>query len=140
MDDKRVFVFDMYNSTIYPSYDSEARNRIDCDIRLFSACREQEYLRELKDWLPGFLDSISQSQRVGLAIYNAGTDVYVDDPLGLLDVSAEGILQRDLFVVRELRQRGIPTVMLLSGGYTRVSYKLVADSVIRLLEPESDGK
>jgi histone deacetylase 11 len=139
MDDKRVFIFDMYNSTIYPSYDSDARDRVDCDIRLTSNCQEQEYLGELEDRLPRFLDSISQSQRVGLAIYNAGTDVYADDPLGQLNLSAESILRRDLFVVQQLRQRGIPTVMLLSGGYTQVSYKLVADSVIRLLELEING-
>ncbi len=140
MDDNRFFIFDMYNSTIYPCYDTEAQDRIDCNVRLASACREDEYLRKLEDRLPVFLDSISQSQTVGLAIYNAGTDVYVDDPLGGLNISADAILQRDLFVVRELRKRGIPTVMLLSGGYTRVSYQLVADSVIRLLELESSVK
>ena len=139
MADKQFFIFDMYNSTIYPKNDSDARDRIDCDIRLTSNCHESEYLRELKDRLPGFLDSVSQSQRIGLAIYNAGTDVYADDPLGGLNVSADGILQRDLFVFRELRQRGIPTVMLLSGGYTSVSYKLVADSVIQILELGSNG-
>lgn len=132
-DDRRVFIFDMYNSQIYPSSDLVARERIDCDIPLTSVCREQEYLRELRRRLPGFLDSISQSERVGLAIYNAGTDVYVDDPLGLLNLSAAGIRERDRFVVDQLRERNLPTVMLLSGGYTRVSYQLVADSVIELL-------
>ena len=46
------------------------------------------------------------------------------------------VLQRDLYVVGELRRRGIPTVMVLSGGYTKQSYQLVADSVIQLLEVE----
>jgi histone deacetylase 11 len=136
MKDRRVFIFDMYNSTIYPCYDSEAQDRIDCNVRLTSRCHEQEYLCELRNRLPGFLASISESQRVGLAIYNAGTDVYVEDSLGRLNLSFAGILERDRFVVYELRQRGIPTVMLLSGGYTKVSYKLVANSVIQLLERE----
>jgi len=140
MADKQVVIFDTYNSSIYPSYDTDARDRIDCDVPLTSSCGEQEYLRELKQRLPGFLDSISQSQRAAVAIYNAGTDVYGDDPLGLLNVTADGILQRDLFVVGQLRRRGIPTVMLLSGGYTRVSYRLVADSLIKLLEVESAGQ
>ena len=139
MDDRQVFIFDMYNATIYPSDDTEARDRVDCDVRLTSNCHETEYLRELTGRLPGFLDSVSRSQRIGLAIYNAGTDVLIDDPLGRLNVTADGILQRDLFVVQQLRQRSIPTVMLLSGGYTRDSYRLVADSVIRLIERELSG-
>ena len=138
MQDKRIFVFDMFNSTIYPSYDVEARERIDCAVRLPGACHELDYLRELKGRLPGFLDSIAQQQRVALAIYNAGTDVFLGDPLGGLKLSANAILQRDLFAVQELRKRGLPTLMLLSGGYTSVSYKLIADSVSRLLEEETD--
>ena len=52
---------------------------------------------------------------------------------GNLSISAEAILKRDLFVVSELRKRNIPTVMVLSGGYTRQSYQLVADSVAALM-------
>ena len=63
----------------------------------------------------------------------AATDIFADDPLGALAVSAEAILERDLFTICELRKRGIPTVMVLSGGYTRQSYRLVADTVARLL-------
>jgi len=135
--DKRFFILDMYNSLIYPSHDTEARDRIYCGIPLTSDCHPEDYLRELQERLPVFVDSVSQSAKVGLAIYNAGTDVYKDDPLGMLNMTAASILERDLFVVSELRRRGIPTVMLLSGGYTKVSYKLVADSVIRILEMES---
>ena len=136
MDDSRIFIFDVYNGTIYPSYDTVARGRIDCDVRLDGSCDENGYLHELKARLPGFLDSIAHSGSVGLAIYNAGTDVFRGDPLGGLDLSSEGVHERDLFVVEELRSRGIPTLMLPSGGYTRASYRLLADSVIRLVERE----
>ena len=93
-------------------------------------------MRALHQRLPGFLDSVCKTS-VGLAIYNAGTDVLASDPLGGLQISADGILARDLYVVSELRRRQIPTVMVLSGGYTRQSYRLVADSVIRLIERET---
>ncbi len=136
--DNRVFILDIYNNMIFPSYDVVARNRIDCDIGISCACHDSEYLRALRDRLPGFLDSITRSTPVAIAFYNAGTDVFADDPLGGLSISASAILQRDLFVVGELRQRGIPTVMVLSGGYTKQSYQLVADSVIALLEREMD--
>ncbi|MEQ8790771.1 MAG: histone deacetylase [Pirellulaceae bacterium] len=131
--DSRVFIFDMYNALIYP-LEIATRQRIDCDIPLFSACGDEEYLGKLQSRLPGFLDSAGRTRPIGLAIFNAGTDILLDDPLGCMNVSAAAILERDLYVVKQLRHRDIPTVMVLSGGYTRQSYQLVANSVSRLLE------
>jgi len=133
LDDRRVFIFDMYNGDIYPSYDRVARQRIDCDLPLASNCTQAEYFRTLEAELPGFLDSVGRSRRVGLAIYNAGSDVFQGDALGGLNLTAEGVLRRDQFVIDELRRRGFPTVMLPSGGYSAESYKLLADSVQVLL-------
>lgn len=135
--DSSVFIFDMYNANIYPAHDTEARERIDCDVRIASGCDDAEYHYQLKHRLPGFLDSITRDQPIALAIYNAGTDVFEGDPLGGLNLSAGAILRRDEFVAQELRQREIPMVMVLSGGYTKASYRLVADSVIRLQKMET---
>lgn len=131
MNDDRVFIFDVFNSRIYPAYDVNARNRVDCPIPVTAACTDAEYLRELRTRLPGFLDSVSNTS-IGIAFYNAGTDVFASDPLGGLNLSADAIRERDLIVIRELRRRGIPTVMVLSGGYTRESYQLVANSVVAI--------
>ncbi|MFO0915597.1 MAG: histone deacetylase [Pirellulales bacterium] len=135
MDDNRVFIFDIYNSQIYPKHDVEARKRVDCDVGITQACTDADYMTALRNRLPGFLDSVTHS-RVGLAIYNAGSDVIAGDPVGRLNISASTVRERDLFVVAELRRRGIPAVMVLGGGYTKQSYRLVADSVIELLETE----
>jgi histone deacetylase 11 len=129
--DNRVFLFDIFHGSIYPYGDVAAKGRIDCAIPVTSRCTESEYQGLLERHLPGFLDSVGRS-KIGLAIYNAGTDVFAGDPLGRLNLSAAAILKRDLYVVGELRRRGLPTVMLLSGGYTRQSYRLVADSVVAL--------
>lgn len=131
--DPRCLLFDIYNTHIYPSHELGARDRLDCDVPLDSGCGDEEYLAALTTRLPRFLESANEST-IGLAIYNAGTDVFAGDPLGGFNVSAAAILNRDLFVVDQLRQRSIPTVMLLSGGYTPVSYQLVAKSVGRLLQ------
>lgn len=133
MNDDRVFIFDIFNSQIFPMFDVDARKRIDCEVAVTAACTDFEYMSKLQNRLPGFLDSVGNSP-IGLAIYNAGTDVFEGDPLGGLSLSAEAICERDRFVVSELRKRNIPTIMLLSGGYTKQSFQLVADSVIRLLE------
>ena len=128
--------FDIFNSRIYPMFDVDARKRIDCDVGITSTITDAEYIGKLHDRLPGFLDSVGRSP-IGLAIYNAGTDVFAGDPLGNLNISAATILERDLFVVGELRKRDIPTIMVLSGGYTKQSFQLVADSVIELIEMET---
>lgn len=47
-----------------------------------------------------------------LIIYNAGTDILVDDPLGKLNVSSDGIKLRDEMVFKTAKDRGIPIVML----------------------------
>lgn len=138
MDDNRVFIFDVFNSRIYPMLDVEARNRVDCAIPMTGSCTNSEYMGELRRRLPGFLDSVANSN-VGLAVYNAGTDVLAGDPLGGLNISGDTIRERDLYVVRELRDRGIPTVMVLSGGYTKQSFRLVAQSVTQLLEKEASA-
>ncbi|HUG70799.1 MAG TPA: histone deacetylase [Pirellulaceae bacterium] len=135
MNDSRVFIFDIFNGRIYPIFDFDARKRVDCDVAITSSCTDREYMRELHNRLPSFLDSVGNTP-IGLAIYNAGTDVFAGDPLGGLNISAATIRERDFYVVSELRKRGIPTVMVLSGGYTKQSYRLVADSVIGLIEME----
>jgi histone deacetylase 11 len=133
-DDREMFILDMYNSEIYPCTDFEARQRIDCDLRLTSGCRGDEYLRVLRQNLPGFLDSLTRTGTIALGIYNAGTDVIRDDPLGHLNLTPDDVLARDLFVVEEFQKRKIPLLMMTSGGYTRESYKLIAKSVGEILQ------
>jgi len=71
-----------------------------------------EYLALLKRTLPAALDQAAPD----ILFYNAGSDVFEEDPLGHLKLSREDIIQRDAFVFEHATQRGIPTVMLLSGG------------------------
>ena len=134
-DDDRVFIFDVYNSQIYPLTDLAAQDRIDCAVRVTSGITDREYLNEFHRHLPGFLDSVG-NKPIGLAIYNAGNDVVAGDPLGMLNLSPSTVIERDLYVVKQLRQRKIPTLVLPSGGYTKQSYRLLASSVTRLLESE----
>jgi histone deacetylase 11 len=107
-------------------------------VPLSPCTNDTEYLGLLRDRLPGFLDSIAQSQPLHLAIYNAGTDVVKGDPLGQLNVTPTGVLQRDTVVINTLRERNIPTLMLTSGGYTAQSFRLIADSVTALLKSDSE--
>jgi histone deacetylase 11 len=132
--DRAVFLFDVYNAEIYPAYDREARSRIDCDVPLPGNATETEYLKAVTSRLPAFLDSVRKTHPIRLAIYNAGSDIYEHDTLGGLRVSSQGIVSRDWFVVEQLLARRIPTVLLLSGGYHRDSYRIIADSLVNIFE------
>ena len=134
LDDPQVRIFDMYNKQIYPASDFDARARIDCDVPLESKCTGAHYLRLLRGKLPGFLGDSCLAKNAALCIYNAGTDPYAGDQLGSLSLSAADILERDLFVFEQLTDRQIPVVMLLSGGYSQESYRLVAATIRKLVQ------
>ncbi|HTR40141.1 MAG TPA: histone deacetylase [Pseudomonadales bacterium] len=130
--DRRVSIFDMYNENVYPGKEFEHHQRIDWNIPLPFGCPGAEYLAILRENLPRFLDSLDK-RRLKLAIYNAGTDVFAGDKLGGLGLSADDVLERDMFVINEFLQRQIPFVMVLAGGYSRQSYQLVANTAAKLL-------
>ena len=132
-DDPRVLIYDQYNGRIFPG-DDVARQRIDCDVPLRHGCPEPDYFAALTTNLPPFLDSATRAGGVRLAVYNAGTDVYAGDQLGGMNVSAAGVLERDRFVLDQLIGRHIPTLIVLSGGYSRESYRLVAAMVGHVVE------
>jgi len=131
--DKRVFIYDQYNQHIFPM-DVKAQRRIDCDVPVSGGCGEADYLSALRTRLPRFAEAVTRGGGVRLAVYNAGTDVFSGDQLGGLNVSASGVLERDKCVLEELVGRGIPTVVVLSGGYSRESYRLVTEMVAFVLE------
>ena len=55
----------------------------------------------------------------GLAIYLAGADPYAGDKLGRLSVSKAGLAERDRLVLESCRERGIPVVATMAGGYAK---------------------
>ncbi len=129
-DDRSVTLFDMFNRGIYPADDRAALARLDFGLPLAFGVEDSLYLSALQRELPEAIDGLSAP---GFAIYNAGTDVFEGDPLGGMKLSEQAILQRDLFVLRHLRERGIPTLMLPSGGYTRESHRFLARAVCEAL-------
>ena len=123
--DPRVFIYDQYNLSAFPM-NAQARRRIDCDVPMDQGVDGKHYLEALGSRLPDFLCSICRSDPPKLAIYNAGSDIFEQDQLGGLNVSAQDVAARDRFVLDELVRRCIPTMVLLSGGYGNLSYQLVA--------------
>jgi acetoin utilization deacetylase AcuC-like enzyme len=51
-------------------------------------------------------------------VYLGGIDVLAGDRFGRLALTRDGLASRDRFVIETvLRQRGLPLLLLLSGGY-----------------------
>lgn len=126
--DQRVAILDMYNSAIYPN-DKEAAQLVKYPIRLNPQTTTEKYLNILSDLLPRAINEFNP----GLIIYNAGTDIFVEDQLGNLSVTEEGIIRRDEFVFGKAIQNKIPILMVLSGGYNKKSGYIIANSINNLM-------
>ena len=55
----------------------------------------------------------------GLVVYQAGADPHVNDPLGSVGLTTEQMRERDRYVFEGLRERNIPALFVLAGGYQR---------------------
>lgn len=52
-------------------------------------------------------------------IYDAGVDIHIDDDLGHLNITTEGVYQRDLLVKGYCQRANIPVAAVIGGGYQR---------------------
>lgn len=125
--DNRVYILDVFNHEIYP-HDFEAKDRMDRDVRLKSGTEDGEYLRKLSKELSATLGEFNAD----IIIYNAGTDILIGDPLGLMNVTPQGVIERDEIVFKMAFNSRTPIVMLTSGGYTKSSSTVIADSILNL--------
>jgi acetoin utilization deacetylase AcuC-like enzyme len=63
--------------------------------------------------IPEILDNFQPD----FLIYAAGADPYMDDQLGCLSLSIDGLKRRDTFVISECIKREISIAIVLAGGY-----------------------
>jgi len=126
--DPRVIIFDMYNKNNYP-FDIENRKYIDYNIPLEQKIQDKEYISFLTENLEKAINEIKPD----FVIYNAGTDIFKEDPLGGLAITEKGIIQRDEIVFKTFRKKNIPIEMVLSGGYTSKSWNIVGKSIVNLI-------
>ena len=85
----------------------------DLDVELDDGLGDADYLDVVTETLHRVLDQFQPQ----LVLYDAGVDVYKHDPLGRLNVSLDGIRERDTRVISELLKRNIPVATVIGGGY-----------------------
>jgi Deacetylases, including yeast histone deacetylase and acetoin utilization protein len=79
--------------------------------------------------LEAALPTAIEKAQPDLIVYNAGSDVLATDPLSSLQLTAQHLNERDLFVISSARERNIPIAMVLAGGYSHESADAHAKSI-----------
>lgn len=110
-DDDSIFTFSMHGEKNFPFH----KERSDLDFPLPDGADDGEFLATLEKGLEKSLDAADAEA----AIYLAGADPFVDDKLGRLSVSKDGLAERDRMVLETCRERGIPVVATMAGGYAK---------------------
>ena len=105
----RVFTFSIHQMDIYPSEKVPST----LDVGLWSGDGDKEYLAALHEHFPRLYAEFLPD----LVIYVAGADPYRGDQLGSLDLTIEGLKERDAIVIGEARKLRIPVAVVLAGGY-----------------------
>lgn len=83
------------------------------DVEFEDNTEDEEYLEKLNQTLKKL------SQSYDLILYQAGVDSLIHDSLGNLNLSFQGLYQRDLTVFNYAKNLGIPISMALGGGYSK---------------------
>jgi len=108
-DDPRVFTVSAHCSSNFPLH----KQCSDVDLGLDDGLEDGDYLRSIGDLVPDLLDQI----RPDLVLYNAGVDPHRSDRLGRLQLSSDGLLNRDRLVLDACLRRRIPVATVIGGGY-----------------------
>lgn len=135
----KVDVFDVYGKNNYPGFSEhilmDNKSWYNHPVELpnvknnWHHINDTEYLKILTDHLPTAIEK----SKPGLIIYNAGSDIYEKDRLGSLGVTEDGIVTRDEYVFRLARDKKIPIMMMLSGGYTEESAEITSESIKNII-------
>ncbi|MEO0586773.1 MAG: histone deacetylase [Planctomycetota bacterium] len=132
-DDPRVVTVSIHNATNFPIRKATS----DLDVALPDGMGDDEYLdlvthgtaalpvgraavtgsaRWAKRGWPG-LAAMVEAVEPDLVVYDAGVDVHIDDRLGRLALTDDGLMRRDTAVLTTLRAMGVPTAGVIGGGY-----------------------
>jgi acetoin utilization deacetylase AcuC-like enzyme len=107
--DTSVFTFSMHGDRNYPVL----KQRSSLDVALPDGMQAAAYLQELKAHLPRAIAAADAD----IVFYLAGVDVASGDRYGRLQLSDAGIQAREHYVIDQVRGRGLPIAIALSGGY-----------------------
>lgn len=125
-DDPTTFTFSIHQGNIYPNPKSTS----DLDIELRVGTTDAQYMEILNKALGPVLDKANAD----VCFIVAGCDTLSTDPLASLQMTPEGVVERDSAIVAECIKRRLPVVFTLSGGYSPDAWRTQYLSIKNLLE------
>lgn len=109
--DPNVFTFSIHGEKNFPARKEQSK----FDINLPNGVSDEQYLAILQQHIPQILDDFQPD----FIFYQAGVDPFEGDRLGKLKLTIEGLKRRDEFVIAACRERGLPVVTTMGGGYAK---------------------
>ena len=106
-----VFTISLHQEHNYPAWKPPSS----IDVDLPDEIGDDDYLA----WLDNALSSGLRQFEPELLCYIAGADPYMEDQLGGLSLTIEGLKKRDELVFRVAHARSIPVMVTYAGGYAR---------------------
>jgi acetoin utilization deacetylase AcuC-like enzyme len=108
--DETVFTISLHQLNNYPTEKPPSN----IDVNLADGVGDDEYLNDLEE---AYVPSVLQF-RPDFIVYVAGADPYMEDQLGGLLLTKDGLMRRDRVVYETARKLGIPVTTVLAGGYS----------------------
>lgn len=108
--ESRVFTFSMHGKNNYPFH----KEKSDQDIELPDAANDELYLQLLTENLPHLIKKVKPD----FAFFLSGVDILSTDKFGKLKVTMEGCRKRDEIVFNLLKEKNVPCVVAMGGGYS----------------------
>jgi len=109
--DRDIFTLSIHGEKNFP----HRKQRSDIDIGLDKGTEDDEYLTTLEQ----ALTMVMRQFQPDAIIYDAGVDVHVNDDLGHLHISTQGVYERDTQVFALAERLGVPIAAVIGGGYQR---------------------
>lgn len=107
-EDPEVLTVSVHGRNNFPF--RKQRGKIDVDLA--DGTSDEEYLAVVREVLPDVFAFCPE-----VVFYQSGVDALAGDRLGRLALSHEGLRERDRLVMQACRERGLPLVVTLGGGY-----------------------
>lgn len=130
--DRSTYTFSIHEGGIYP-IPKEAGDR---DVEVAAQVTDEDYMKTLEKWLP----RVIEESKPDIVFHVAGCDALAGDPLANGRMSHAGIVQRDALIVAVCRERKIPYVMTLSGGYSKEAWRAQYASVRNIILARTDDQ
>lgn len=107
----QLFTLSLHCASNYPRLKAHSTY----DVGLPDGMRDDEYMKILQESVEIAVNEVNPD----LVLYDAGVDIYEGDRLGRLNVSEDGIRQRDRWVLDYCVTRGVPVAAVVGGGYDK---------------------